>query len=73
MTTGLLRPPAPRPLGPLGTALRILAQRRLDILGALPRRAYENQIGWRPVRGRTIYLVNDPRAARDIMVDAASP
>lgn len=67
--TRLLRPPAPRPVGPLRTALRIALQQRTDVLAALPRRAYENQIGWRPVRGRTIFLVNDPRVARDVMVD----
>lgn len=69
MSPPLHRPPAPRLLGNLGTALRIMLQRRTDILGALPRRAYENQIGRREGRGRVIYLVNDPAAARDVMVD----
>ena len=67
--SALYRPPAPTPLGPLGTALRILLQRRPDVLGGLPRRSYENQVGRRETPSRVIYLVNDPAVARDVMVD----
>ncbi len=63
------RPPAPRPVGDLRTALRVLLQRRTDILQAFSRRSYEVQMGRQGLNGRSIFIVNDPRIARDLMVD----
>ena len=63
------RPPAPRPAGEVVTALRVLLQRRTDILQAFSRRSYEVEMGRQRLRGRSIYIVNDPRIARDVMVD----
>ena len=63
------RPPAPRPAGDVVTALRVLLQRRTDVLQAFSRRSYEVEMGRQRLRGRSIYIVNDPRIARDLMVD----
>lgn len=69
MSTELYRPPAPVPKPPLPSLLRVIRQGDGDLLSLVPRAAYREAVtplGW---SRRSILLVNDPDAIRDVMTD----
>ncbi len=63
----MLRPPAPRPLGPVPALLRHLAEPERDLLALLPADAYRRRVGRLGHSRRLILLVNDPVQVREIM------
>jgi cytochrome P450 len=85
-TTATYRPPAPRPIGPVRSLLRVIAQGEGDLLSLIPDLAYQEMLlPLGPTRRGILYL-NDPAIAahvlsdpegifpkNDLMVDAVEP
>ena len=66
----LYRPPAPRPMTPVRSLLRVVRQGDGDLLSLVPRAAYEEPLTWLGYSRRSILLVNDPALCREILADA---
>ncbi len=85
-TPATYRPPAPRPIGPVRSLLRVIAQGDGDLLSLIPDLAYQEMLlPLGPTRRGILYL-NDPALAahvltdpegifpkNDLMVDAVEP
>ena len=67
----LYRPPAPRPMTPVRSLLRVVRQGDGDLLSLVPRAAYEEPLTWLGYSRRSILLVNDPALCRGILADAS--
>jgi cytochrome P450 len=65
----LYRPPAPRPMTPLRSLLRVIRQGDGDLLSLVPVDAYRKPYTYLGYSRRSILLVNDPDIARDILTD----
>ena len=65
----LYRPPAPQPMTPLRSLLRVIRQGDGDLLSLVPIDAYEKPYTYLGYSRRSILLVNDPDIARDILTD----
>ena len=66
----LYRPPAPRPMTPVRSLLRVVRQGDGDLLSLVPRAAYEEPLTWLGYSRRSILLVNDPALCREVLADA---
>ena len=66
----LYRPPAPRPMTPVRSLLRVVRQGDGDLLSLVPRAAYEQPLTWLGYSRRSILLVNDPALCRAVLADA---
>lgn len=66
---GLYRPPAPRPLSPTLSLVRMLATRPRSLLSLVPADAYREMVVRLGVTRRGILLVNDPALIRSILTD----
>ena len=66
---GMYRPPAPTPMTPLRSLLRVIRQGDGDLLSLVPIDAYEKPYTYLGYSRRSILLVNDPTIARDILTD----
>jgi cytochrome P450 len=62
-------PPAPNPLSPVVSLMRLIWQGDGDLLSLLPREAYAMPIGPLGYSRRQIVIVNDPRLFRPILAD----
>ncbi|MEO1686654.1 MAG: cytochrome P450 [Pseudomonadota bacterium] len=67
----MYRPPAPLPRSPVGALVHHVLDRERDLLTLLPRDAYRRRVGRLGRSRRTILLVNDPAAVREVMIDRA--
>lgn len=80
------RPPAPRPIGPVRSLLRVIARGEGDLLSLIPDLAYQEMILPLGLTRRGILYLNDPALAahvladpegifpkNDLMVDAVAP
>ncbi len=65
----LYRPPAPTPMTPLRSLLRVLRQGDGDLLSLVPIDAYEKPYTYLGYSRRSILLINDPAIARDVLTD----
>lgn len=65
----LYRPPAPTPLPPLPSLLRVIRQGDGDLLSLVPREAYEQPLTWLGYSRRSILLINDPALCRQVLHD----
>jgi cytochrome P450 len=65
----MYRPPAPTPMTPLRSLLRVIRQGDGDLLSLVPIDAYEKPYTYLGYSRRSILLVNDPSIARDILTD----
>jgi len=63
------RPPAPPRRSEAMVLARALFTRRRDILDLLPAEAYRVKMGRVPIGKRRIWIVNDPKTIREVMVD----
>jgi cytochrome P450 len=68
--TQLFRPPAPRPMGPLASLVRVMLGGEANLLALLPADAYRKPITPLGFSRRTILLVNDPAASGEVFADA---
>lgn len=66
----LFRPPAPQPLSPLRSLLRVIRQGDGDLLSLVPAEAYHEPLVWLGYSRRSILLVNEPALCREILADA---
>lgn len=66
----LYRPPAPRPLTPVRSLLRVLRQGDGDLLSLVPKAAYTDPVTWLGYSRRSILLVNAPELCREVLADA---
>jgi cytochrome P450 len=64
------RPPAPRPIGPVRSLLRVLAQGEGDLLSLIPDLAYQEMILPLGVTRRGILYLNDPALVTHVLADA---
>jgi cytochrome P450 len=72
MTTSapaLHRPPAPRPLSPILSLLRVLTMRPRSLLSLVPEAAYREMVTPLGYSRRGILLVNDPELTRSILTN----
>ena len=67
--TDLYRPPAPQPMTPLRSLLRVIRQGDGDLLSLVPGDAYEKPCTFLGYSRRSILLVNDPQIAKDVLTD----
>jgi cytochrome P450 len=67
--TTLFRPPAPTPLTPLRSLLRVIRQGDGDLLSLVPIDAYEKPYTYLGYSRRSILLINDPAIAREVLTD----
>lgn len=67
--TDLYRPPAPRPMTPIRSLIRVIRQGDGDLLSLVPIDAYRKPYTYLGYSRRSILLVNDPDIARDILTD----
>ena len=67
--TDLYRPPAPQPMTPLRSLLRVIRQGDGDLLSLVPGDAYEKPCTYLGYSRRSILLVNDPQIAKDVLTD----
>jgi cytochrome P450 len=67
--TDLYRPPAPRPMTPIRSLIRVIRQGDGDLLSLVPVEAYREPYTYLGYSRRSILLVNDPEIARDILTD----
>ncbi|MEM7611326.1 MAG: cytochrome P450 [Pseudomonadota bacterium] len=65
----LYRPPAPQPMTPLRSLLRVIRQGDGDLLSLVPRDAYTKPLTHLGFSRRSILLINDPALARDVLTD----
>ncbi len=65
----LYRPPAPRPLTPIRSLIRVISQGDGDLLSLVPVAAYTRPYTYLGYSRRSILLINDPDIARDILTD----
>lgn len=65
----LYRPPAPTPLTPLRSLLRVMRQGDGDLLSLVPRDAYSRPLTHLGYSRRSILLINEPALARDVLSD----
>lgn len=63
------RPPAPVPLTPLRSLLRVIRQGDGDLLSLVPRDAYEKPMTYLGYSRRSILLINDPALAKHVLTD----
>jgi len=68
--SALFRPPAPAPLTPLRSLLRVVRQGDGDLLSLVPRAAYTEPLTWLGWSRRSILLVNDAQLCREVLHDA---
>ena len=64
-----MRPPAPRPMTPIRSLLRVVRQGDGDLLSLVPVEAYQKPATWLGYSRRSILLINDPQLARDVATD----
>ena len=62
-------PPRPKPLGTLSALLRAAIRRDGNLIGLLPKEAYQMKIGNLGYSRRSIVIINDVNAIRSIMTD----
>lgn len=67
--TALYRPPAPEPMTPIRSLLRVIRQGEGDLLSLVPIDAYRKPYTYLGYSRRSILLINDPEIARDILTD----
>ena len=65
----LFRPPAPTPMTPLRSLLRVIRQGDGDLLSLVPVDAYEKPYTYLGYSRRSILLINDPVIAREVLTD----
>jgi cytochrome P450 len=65
----LYRPPAPRPMSPTLSLLRVLAMQPRSLLSLVPRQAYTEMVTPLGMSRRGILLVNDPELTRTILTN----
>ncbi len=65
----LYRPPAPRPLTPTLSLVRMLATRPRSLLSLVPAAAYSEMAIRLGVTRRGILLINDPKLVRSVLTD----
>lgn len=65
----LYRPPAPIPMTPIRSLIRVIRQGDGDLLSLVPAEAYVAPYTYLGYSRRSILLVNDPGIARDILTD----
>ncbi|MDJ0760655.1 MAG: cytochrome P450 [Woeseiaceae bacterium] len=65
----LFRPPAPRPLTPIRSLIRVLRQGDGDLLSLVPIDAYTKPCTWLGYSRRSILLVNDLKLVREVLTD----
>ncbi|MEL7538748.1 MAG: cytochrome P450 [Pseudomonadota bacterium] len=65
----LYRPPAPQPMPPLRSLLRVMREGNGNLLSLVPSDAYTKPVTHLGYSRRSIILVNDPDAVRDVMTD----
>jgi cytochrome P450 len=63
------RPPAPRPIGPLRSLLRVIAQGEGDLLSLIPDLAYREMLLPLGVTRRGIIYLNDPALVTHVLAD----
>ncbi|MEM9335473.1 MAG: cytochrome P450 [Pseudomonadota bacterium] len=66
---GLFRPPAPEPLTPIRSLLRVMRQGDGDLLSLVPAEAYRKPFTTLGYSRRSIQLINDPELARELATD----
>ena len=66
----LYRPPAPRPMTPVRSLLRVIRQGDGDLLSLVPEAAYREPLTWLGHSRRSILLVNAPELCREVLADA---
>lgn len=69
MTADLYRPPAPVPMSPLRSLLRVMREGDGNLLSLVPKAAYRERITQLGYSRRSIVLINDPQCIRDVMTD----
>lgn len=69
MADGLYRPPAPVPMSPLRSLLRVMREGDGNLLSLVPKAAYSERITPLGYSRRSIVLINDPQCVRDVMTD----
>ncbi len=65
----LYRPPAPQPMTPIRSLIRVMRQGDGDLLSLVPIDAYTQPYTYLGYSRRSILLVNDPEIARNILTD----
>ena len=65
----LYRPPAPQPLTPIRSLLRVIREGEGNLLNLVPIDAYTKPLTWLGRSRRTILLVNDPEICRAVLTD----
>jgi cytochrome P450 len=69
ISNDLFRPPAPRPMSPTLSLVRVLAQRPRSLLSLVPADAYRKMAVRLGLSRRGILLVNDPEQVRTILTN----
>ena len=67
--TALYRPPAPQPLSPLRSLLRVIRQGDGDLLSLVPVDAYCKPLTWLGYSRRSILLINDTELCKEVLYD----
>jgi len=67
--SAVFRPPAPRPMSPIASLIRVILQGDGNLLGLLPANAYHNMVGRLGYSRRDILVVNDPAIVRHVLTD----
>ncbi|MGL4440566.1 MAG: cytochrome P450, partial [Bosea sp. (in: a-proteobacteria)] len=67
--TTLYRPPAPKPMSPTLSLLRVLAMQPRSLLSLVPKEAYTEMVTPLGYSRRGILLVNDPELTRTILTN----
>ncbi|MDJ0908186.1 MAG: cytochrome P450 [Woeseiaceae bacterium] len=67
--TALYRPPAPQPMTPIRSLIRVIKQGDGDLLSLVPIDAYRKPYTYLGYSRRSILLINDPDIARDVLTD----
>lgn len=68
-TGGLYRPPAPVPMTPVRSLLRMIREGEGNLLSLVPIDAYRKPLTWLGYSRRSILLINDPDIAREVLTD----
>src|SRR6056297_2967213 len=63
------RPPAPIPMSPLRSLIRVMREGDGNLLSLVPKAAYRERITPLGYSRRSIVLINDPDCIRDVMTD----